>query len=258
MKTMMPAIFIGHGSPMNALENNEFTLSWKKLAAEIQRPEAIVCISAHWESKGTKISTSLKPPTIHDFIGFPPELYNLVYPAPGNPELAEEIIGMYDPGEITRDPEAGLDHGCWSILMQMYPDYDIPVIQISLDTDKDGESHFLFARKLLPLRERNILLLGSGNISHNLRMMNPYKRTSGIAEYVEAENKIIEKIKRYEIESLINIARPEPLYQQIIPTREHFLPLLYILACQYDDDSSEIFNRSFVFGSISMTSLKIG
>lgn len=257
MKTMMPALFIGHGSPMNAIENNEFTEKWEKVAAGIPKPTAIVCISAHWESKGTKISTTVKPTTVYDFIGFPPELYNLAYPAPGAPKLAKEIIKLIGDKEIIGDPNAGFDHGCWSILMHMYPTCDIPVIQISLDVYKTAEEHFLFAQKLRVLREKGILILGSGNITHNLRTMNPYKRT-GLPEYIEAENKIIKMIKLHETEALINIARPDPYFQHIIPTREHFLPLLYILACKNDNDAVEIFNHLFVLGSISMTSVRIG
>jgi 4,5-DOPA dioxygenase extradiol len=257
---IMPLLFLGHGSPMNAIEENEFVVGFRKAGEEIPRPTAIVCISAHWETSGIQITAMEHPPTIHDFGGFPGKLYEVQYPAPGSPSLAGEIKQTLQKWDLLLNNNRGLDHGAWSVIKHLYPDADIPVIQISLDYNKSPKEHYEFAKELAWLREKGVLIIGSGNIVHNLRLVAWDKITEpgyGHDWAIEADS----KIKRFIIEgdhaSLINYRKLGKAFDLAIPTPEHFLPLLYILALQNKEERISFFNDKAVGGSLTMTSVKI-
>lgn len=258
--TKMPVLFLGHGSPMNAIEENEFVQGFKNIANEISKPKAILCISAHWETKGTFITAMQNPPTIHDFSGFPKELFEVQYPASGNPELAKQTKELITKTEVGLDENWGLDHGTWSVVKHLYPKADVPIIQLSLDYTQNPQFHYDLAKQLKPLRERGVLIIGSGNIVHNLgkvewRRLN---ETFGYDWAIEAN----EKIKKYILDGnhkdLINFRSQGKAFDLAIPTPEHFLPLLYALALKENIDPVKIFNDKPVAGALTMTSFKIG
>jgi 4,5-DOPA dioxygenase extradiol len=256
----MPVLFVGHGSPMNALEDNQFTRGWQDIAETIPKPDAILCISAHWETKGTCVTTMDKPKTIHDFGGFPDELYNIQYPAPGIPLLAEEIKRVVRRTEIRLDNSWGLDHGTWSILRKMYPGAEIPVIQMSLDYSKSPESHYAMAGEMASLRKMGVLIIGSGNMVHNLGMVAWSKVNEpeyGFDWAAEANEKMKKLILSGDHKSLIDFRSQGSAFELAIPTAEHFLPLLYILALHETDEKITFFNDKPVMGSLTMTSIKI-
>jgi 4,5-DOPA dioxygenase extradiol len=256
----MPVLFLGHGSPMNAIEENEFVEGWREIGKELPKPNAILCVSAHWETRGTFVTAMEKPRTIHDFGGFPQELYDVQYPASGSPELAEETIDLIRKTEVGPDSKWGLDHGCWSVLKRMYPAADVPVIQLSLDYTQPAQYHFDLARELVPLREKGILILGSGNMVHNLRLV-AWDRMNdpgfGYDWALEANEKMKKFILSGDPGSLINYESQGKAFDLAIPTPEHFLPLLYALACKEGDETITFFNDKPVMGSLTMTSLKI-
>ena len=256
----MPLLFIGHGSPMNAIEENEFTSGWRETGRKLLRPDVILCISAHWETMGTFVTAMEKPRTIHDFGGFPRDLYEVQYPAPGNPELAEKIQRIIKKTEVIPDKEWGLDHGCWSVLIRMFPQANIPVIQLSLDYSQPARYHFELARELQPLRNNGILVIGSGNMVHNLRMIDWDRMNDPVFGYewaIEANEQMKRFILTEDHESLINFRSQGKAFDLAIPTPEHFLPLLYILALKEKKENVEFFNDKPVLGSLTMTSLKI-
>jgi 4,5-DOPA dioxygenase extradiol len=253
-----PVMFVGHGSPMNAIEDNNFSREWRKIAAGIPKPEAILCISAHWETRGTLVTAMKKPKTIHDFGGFPRQLYEVIYPAPGNPVLAEEITKSVSSTEVRTDEDWGLDHGTWSVIRNMYPAADIPVIQMSLDYTKKPQHHFDLAKELIPLRNKGILIIGSGNIVHNLGMVAWDKMNEpdfGFDWALEASDKIKKLIHEGDHRSLVDYQRLGRSVSMAIPTPEHFLPLLYVLALKSDNETFTLFNDEHVMGSLTMTSL---
>jgi len=256
MTTRMPALFIGHGSPMNTIEDNEFRRSWQVLGKTLPKAKAILCISAHWETMGTAVTASTTPETIHDFYGFPKALFDVQYPAPGNPELAKEIIQLLGPENVNLDTERGLDHGAWSVLQPMYPSAEIPVLQLSLDRTRDAASHYELAKKLRPLREQDVLIVGSGNIVHNLRVfdyqqMRPY-------DWATVFDLMVKNcISQNDHAALCNYQNFGQMAALSIPTAEHYLPLLYVLAQQQADDELKFFNET-VMSSISMRSLQLG
>lgn len=256
----MPVLFLGHGSPMNAIEENEFVQGFRNIAAEIEKPRAIVVISAHWETQGTRVTAMEHPPTIHDFGGFPEELYEVQYPAPGMPELAMEVKQMTHSTPVHPDNKWGLDHGAWSVIRHMYPKADVPVIQLSLDYYKTPREHYALAKELKKLREKGILIVGSGNIVHNLRMVewNKLNENFGFDWAIEANNKMKELIISGNHQELINYSKLGPAFSLAVPTPEHYLPLLYALALQEEKDEVRIFNDEPVGGSLTMTSVKIG
>jgi len=257
-KKLMPVLFVGHGSPMNAIEKNEFSDTWLKLAQSIPRPDSILCISAHWETNVTQVTAMAKPKTIHDFGGFPKELFDVEYPAPGNPELAEEIIRSVTKFNITADNNWGLDHGCWSVIRCMYPKADIPVVQLSLNCNGDNSFHYKLAKELLFLREKKVLIIGSGNMVHNLRMID-WDMEHGGAGWAVAANKILKGlIDHNEHEKLVDYQSLGKDVQLAVPTPEHYLPLLYALALKQSDETITYFNDKLVMGSLSMTSIMIG
>ncbi len=254
----MPALFVGHGSPMNAIEENEFVAKWRSLGDEIPQPKAILSISAHWETRGTKVTAMPTPKTIHDFGGFPRELYQIQYPAPGNPELAHELIHQLH--SVEADSEWGLDHGTWSILRQMYPDANVPVLQLSLDVNKSPLDHLEFARSLRKLRNEGVLILGSGNVVHNLRRVawDKMNEDGYLFDWAqEANQKIKDLIIKNDLNTLADYSKLGVEVQMAVPTPEHFLPLIYILALQDENDQATFFNDKGVMGSLTMTSVKI-
>lgn len=254
----MPALFVGHGSPMNAIEENEFVRGWRKTAANLPKPNAILCVSAHWETRGTFVTSMEHPRTIHDFGGFPDELFKVQYPAPGSPALSQQIKELAQPSLINLDEQWGLDHGCWSVLKQMYPNADIPVLQLSLDYSISKEKHLELGRQLAQLRERGILIIGSGNMVHNLRKINWQTPKDGYDWAKEANEGFKSMILNENLNALTHIENQGSAYQLSIPTPEHYLPLLYILGLKSKDEEVSFFNDSTVMGSISMTSVKIG
>ena len=255
----MPVLFLGHGSPMNAIEENEFVSGFRKVGNEITKPNAIMCISAHWETRGTQVTAMQNPRTIHDFRGFPKELYEVQYPANGSPELAQETQRAISQTEVHLDEHWGLDHGAWSVIKHMYPDADVPVIQLSLDYTKPASYHFELARQLSSLREKGVLIVGSGNIVHNLGKID-WQRLNDYFGYDwanEANTKIKGLIENRDFAALINYEKLGSAFKLAIPTPEHYLPLLYILALQRKQEAISFFNDKAIGGSISMTSIKM-
>lgn len=257
----MPVLFLGHGSPMNAIEDNEFTRGFRTIGKTLFTPKAIICISAHWETKGTKITAMEFPKTIHDFGGFPHELYEQQYPAKGAPLLAKETQQLLHPTPVALDEEWGLDHGTWSVLKHLYPNADIPVIQLSIDYTKAPQYHFELAKQLKSLRNKGILIIGSGNIIHNLRLVdwqNFDKDNYGHDWAIEARAIINEHILEGNFSPLIDYKKQSIALQFAIPSPDHFLPLIYTLGLHQKDEDIELFNDKLLAGSLSMTSLKIG
>jgi len=254
----MPVLFVGHGSPMNAIEENEFVEGWRTIGRSFPKPKAILCISAHWETKGTYVTAMEKPETIHDFGGFPKALFDVQYPAPGSPELAKEIKDSVNYTVIGSDNKWGLDHGCWSVLRQMFPNADIPVMQLSIDHYQPAIYHYELAKELAFLRKKGVLIVGSGNIVHNLRQIdwkNINVAGTGYDWSIEANEKIKEFIIKGDHSSLINYRLQGKSFDLAIPTPEHFLPLLYTLALKEQNDKISFFNDKHVGGSLSMTSV---
>jgi 4,5-DOPA dioxygenase extradiol len=252
----MPTLFIGHGSPMNAIERNELHLGWEQLAQKIPRPESILCISAHWETQGFAVTASDEPETIHDFYGFPPALFEVRYPAPGSPSLAHRVAALLAPYAVRLDGHRGLDHGAWSVLVAMYPNADIPVVELSLDSRQTPSFHYDAIKKLSQLREEGVLVLASGDIVHNLRRFD-FRDPTPVAWAVEFNEKVKSLIATRQHAALIDFASLGPDARLAIPTREHYLPLLCALALQNDDDPTQFFT-DVVHSSISMTSVLIG
>jgi 4,5-DOPA dioxygenase extradiol len=251
---------VGHGSPMNAIEDNIFSRTWIELGKTLPKPEAILSISAHWETRGVFVTAMKQPRTIHDFGGFPQELFNVQYPAPGKPELASETKDIAKKSEVGLDQSWGLDHGTWSVLKRMYPAADIPVIQLSLDYSQPARFHYDLGRELAPLRRKGVLIMGSGNLVHNLRMVAWDKLDEpgfGYDWAIEANEKMKKFILTGDHDSLINYRSQGKSFDLSIPTPEHFLPLLYTLGLKEEKEQIDFFNDKPVAGSLSMTSLKI-
>ncbi len=257
-ETVMPALFLGHGSPMNAVEDNEFTRGWRALADSLPRPKAILCISAHWETRGTYVTAMEKPKTIHDFGGFPKELYAVEYPAPGSPDLAKETAGLVQKTTVGLDYEWGFDHGSWAVVNRIYPAADVPMIQMSLDYGKDPQWHYELARELAVLRRKGILIIGSGNMVHNLRMLNWNNPQDKYDWAEEANTRFKALIGQGDHQSMIRYSALGKSAALAIPTPEHYLPLLYVLGLQHADEPVRFFNDKTVMGSISMTSVQVG
>lgn len=252
----MPVVFVGHGNPMNAIERNEFGRGWNALGRRLPEPSAILCISAHWETRDAWVTATEQPATIHDFYGFPKALFDVRYPAPGDPRLAARVAELVTTERVQLDPRRGLDHGAWSVLISMYPAADIPVVQLSIDTSRPGSHHYALARQLAPLRHENVLILGSGNMVHNLRLFN-YGDAKPQAWALQFDEELRQRIAARDHATLMDPGSLGDAARIAIPTPEHYLPLLYVLALQEDGDPAEFFNVG-VLGSISMTSLLIG
>ena len=257
----MPVLFIGHGSPMNAIEDNEFSKRWQQMGKEIRTPKAVVVVSAHWLTKGTLVTAMPNPKTIHDFGGFPQALFDVQYPAPGSPELASEIQKLITNPAVELDHDWGLDHGTWSVVKHMYPDADIPVFQLSIDYYKPAAYHYELAKQLLSLRKKGVLIIGSGNMVHNLRMVAWDKLNEpeyGFDWALEMNDIFKNKISNGFHKELIQYEKLNKSATLAIPSPDHYYPLLYILALQTDNDKVEFFNDKAVGGSLTMTSVKIG
>ncbi len=252
----MPALFVGHGSPTNAVEDNEFTRAWSAVAASLPQPRAILCISAHWETMGTYVTSMQSPRTIYDFYGFPDELYAMQYPAPGSPELAHTVQQTVQQAPVREDEEWGLDHGAWSVLCRMYPKAEIPVVQLSLDHSQGPDYHYRLAQELRSLRKKGILIIGSGNIVHNLRSVVWADQAYDWA--LEFDRTIEQFILSGDHNAIIRYDTLGQAARLSIPTNEHFLPLLYVLALQEAKDSIDFFAARVTMGSLSMRSVKIG
>lgn len=256
----MPTLFVGHGSPMNAIEDNAFSREMRNVAAKLPKPKAILMISAHWETKGTKVTANELPPTIHDFGGFPQALFDVQYPAHGSPWLVSETQAAVHKTQVLPDNGWGLDHGCWSVTRNMWPDADIPIVQLSLDYTQPPQYHYDLAKELASLRQKGVLIMGSGNMVHNLGMV-AWNRLNEAYAYDWAQE-INNTFKRYILDGnhpgLIEYQKLGRPAQLAIPTPEHYLPLLYVLANQGKDDSIAFFNDVPVGGSLNMTSVIIG
>lgn len=257
----MPVLFLGHGSPMNAIEENQFVQGFRNIAKEIPKPQAILCVSAHWFTNGTMVTAMQMPKTIHDFYGFPQELFEVNYPAPGSPELAKETVDLLAPNMVTEDHNWGLDHGAWSVIRHLYPEADIPVIQLSIDYTQPPQYHFDLAKKLNKLRERGILIIGSGNIVHNLRMID-WKNIDTVGAgwdwAIEAREKTNNWLNDGDFQSLIDYEKHGKALQNAIPTPDHYLPLIYSLGLKEKSEDLKLFNDELIGGSLSMTSVRIG
>jgi len=256
----MPVLFLGHGSPMNAIEENQFVNGFRNLAKTLPKPNAILCISAHWYINSTKVTAMKMPPTIHDFGGFPRELYDVQYPALGSPELARETQHLLSPAEVELDQKWGLDHGAWSVIKHLYPQADVPVIELSIDNTKSPEYHFNLVKQLGSLRDKGILIIGSGNIIHNLGLVdwqNFNKDNFGFDWAIEAKETINQWILDGNNQPIIDYGKQIRAIQLAVPTPDHYLPLIYALGLKSKTDKIELFNDKMVAGSLSMTSLKI-
>jgi 4,5-DOPA dioxygenase extradiol len=255
----MPALFVGHGSPMNAIEDNAFRRGWQEIARALPLPEAILCVSAHWETSDVNVTASARPETIHDFFGFPDALFAVRYPAPGSPELAAEVERLLSEGDepVRPDPERGLDHGAWSVLCAMYPDADVPVAQLSLNVRRPPAWHGELGRRLAPLRNQGILLLGSGNIVHNLAAID-VRRKDGYDWAIRFDAEIAKRIYENDLDALFRYRELGPDADRAVPTPEHYLPVLYAAAARERGEAVDFFNQAVVGGSISMRSFVVG
>lgn len=257
----MPVLFVGHGSPMNALEDNVYTKQWKKTAEGLTKPKAILCVSAHWLTNGSFITAVENPLTIHDFGGFPQALFDVQYPAKGNPELAKETVALFPQDLLHLDMEWGLDHGTWSILKQMYPLADVPTLQLSIDYSKPASYHFELAQYLKKLREKGVLIVASGNMVHNLGMVAWDKlgeESYGYDWAIEANDLFKKHITERNFKALNDYKTLGKSVELSIPTPDHYYPLMYALGLAEENEKMELFNDYTMGGSLSMTSVKIG
>ncbi len=257
--TLMPVLFIGHGSPMNGIEDNEFSSKWANMAKDIPEPKAVLVVSAHWFTRGTHVTAMDFPKTIHDFGGFPQALFDVQYPAPGSADLAMETAGLVYSATVGLDHDWGLDHGAWTVVRHMYPLANIPVLQLSIDYTKDANYHYNLAKELYQLRRKGVLILGSGNMVHNLRMMSWEMINGGGFDWaLEMNDTFKSLIMNHEHQQLANYRNLGSAALLAIPTPEHYLPLMYTLGLQNDKEEISLFNDKAVGGSLTMTSVRIG
>lgn len=258
---LLPTLFVGHGSPMNAIEQNEFTQKWKKITSNFEKPKAIICISAHWLTRGTFVTAMEQPKTIHDFGGFPQALFDVQYPAPGSVDFAHWTQEAIHSAHVQYDHEWGLDHGTWSVLKNMYPDATIPVIQLSIDCGKPPSYHFQLAQELKELRKKGVLIMGSGNMVHNLGMVAWDKINSpgyGYDWALEIDDLFKKKIENRDYNSLINWTGLHKQISLAVPSLDHYLPLIYSVGLSEKEDEILFFNDKAVAGSLTMTSVQFG
>lgn len=257
----IPALFLGHGNPMNAIEENQFVVGFRNIAKTLPEIQAILVVSAHWLTRGTAVTAMAQPRTIHDFGGFPQALFEQQYPAPGSPELAKEIIQMISATAVHEDHEWGLDHGTWTVLKHLYPAANIPVVQFSIDVQLSLAAHFQLAKELNALRSKGVLIIGSGNIVHNLRAVD-FSRINevgfGYDWAHESRNYVNDQILSRNFSALFSLEKAPKALQMAVPTTDHYIPLLYTLGLTENTDEIALFNDELLAGSLSMTSLKIG
>jgi len=255
----MPALFVGHGNPMNALARNAYTDGWRRLGAALPRPRAILCVSAHWYMAKVAVTAMKSPRTIHDFGGFPRELYRIEYPAPGAPELAQRIAELLDPAPVELDERWGLDHGAWSVLVHAFPEADVPVVQLSIDETKDAAQHYKTAKRLAPLREEGVLILGSGNLVHNLHAYSWGNRSIEPYDWaLRFENTARRRLARGDFAPLVAYESLGPDALLSAPTPDHYVPLLYVIAQRDKEERVSFPVEGFDGGSISMLTVQIG
>ncbi len=247
----MPALFVGHGSPMNAIEENQFVKAWKEISKQFEQPKALLVISAHWLTKGTCINNEIHPKQIYDMFGFPDDLYQLVYDCKGSPELAMHVINDIKL-DIKVDNSWGIDHGTWSVLCKMYPEANIPAVQISIDRNLSAQGHYELGQKLSVLRDEGILILGSGNVVHNLSRIN-WDMDGGYPWAIDFDQYVLNHIKNRNFENVVEYKRAGKSSDFAFYTTEHFNPLLYVLGATQKEDSIQIFNQTCLMGSMSMT-----
>lgn len=259
MMTRMPAIFFGHGNPMNALADNEYTRAWGEIGRSIPKPKAVLCISAHWYIPGVAVTAMERPRTIHDFGGFPQELFEVEYPAPGSPELANRVNEVLGGEAVIDSGRWGLDHGTWSVLVHVFPKADVPIVQLSIDETKPAEWHYEFAKSLAPLRDEGVLIIGSGNLVHNLHTYAWGRHDVDAFDWAARfDQKARELISAGDHEPLVDYESLGKDAMLAAPTPDHYLPLLYILALQRDGDGVTFPVEGFDGGSISMTTVRVG
>jgi 4,5-DOPA dioxygenase extradiol len=259
MTKIMPVVFLGHGNPMNALQINDYTKAWAHIGTEIPRPKAVLSISAHWYIPQTAVTAMSAPRTIHDFGGFPQDLYNVKYPAPGDPALANRIRALLSPHSVDLDEQWGLDHGTWSVLCHIYPKADVPVVQLSIDLTKSAAFHYEIGKMLAPLREEGFLIIGSGNLVHNLRAYVWSRRLAEPFDWaVRFEERVQELLLAADDNPLINYRTLGNDAMLSIPTPDHYLPLLYVIACRKEGEKLSFPVKGIDGGSISMLSVQIG
>jgi len=254
----MPALFLGHGSPMNALLDNEFTRAWRALGAGLPRPRAILMISAHWQTRGTAMTTLKAPPTLHDFGAFPKSLFDVRYPAPGDPALVEQAAGLLAPLPVARDAGWGLDHGAWSVLRHLYPQADVPVVQLSMDYALAPAGHYDLGRRLRPLREQGVLIVGSGNVVHNLPAMSwqePQRVYDWAQRFQDHVRACVAEGRDRELFDYLALGRDANLS---VPSPDHFLPLFYVLGARGEDEPAGFRTERIEYGSLSMMSVVVG
>lgn len=248
----MPVLFVGHGSPMNAIEENDYSLTWRKIAEKIPQPKAIIAISAHWYTEGTKVMNEEHPETIYDMYGFPQELYEIIYDSPGEPQLASRAKQL-----ITLDSQFdnswGIDHGTWSVLVHMYPDRDIPVFQISIDRNAAPEVHYKIGEELRVLRDEGVLIFGSGNVVHNLRLVDWHMANKGFDWAYEFDDFIYDNIINKNHDKILKYKDLGEVAKLAVPVPDHFYPLLYTLGASTAEDQVSVFNKSCELGSLTMT-----
>jgi 4,5-DOPA dioxygenase extradiol len=252
----MPALFIGHGSPMNAIVDNEFSRAWAEVAQSLPKPQAVLCVSAHWETDGTCVTAMEQPKTIHDFYGFPAALFEKRYPAPGSPELARLTQETLREAHVRPDSEWGLDHGAWAVLCQMYPEADVPVVQLSLDKRESPSFHYELGRALQALRKKGVLILGSDNIVHNLREV--VWEDTAYDWALEFDARIKDLILSGDHLAIIDYSKLGRSARLSVPTLEHYLPLLFVLGAQDKTDGVSFFADRVTLGSMSIRSVKLG
>lgn len=254
-----PAIFFGHGNPMNALARNEYTEGWAAVGAGMERPRAVLCVSAHWYVPGTAVTATPAPRTIHDFGGFPRELYEVKYPAPGSPELAGRVRELLAPVGVGLDTRWGLDHGTWSVLCHVFPDADVPVVQLAIDETLPAAAHYELGRRLAPLRDEGVLVVGSGNVVHNLHAYAwGRQRVEPLEWAVRFEARARELLLAGEHEPLVNYESLGRDALLSVPTPEHYLPLLYVIATRREGDEVTFPVEGFDGGSVSMLAVRVG
>jgi 4,5-DOPA dioxygenase extradiol len=255
MSVPAPVLFIGHGSPMNALPGGAMAGAWAAIGRSLIRPKAVLVVSAHWETDGVAVTAMAQPRTIHDFRGFPQALFDMRYPAPGSPELAAWVASLLAPTKVRADLDWGLDHGAWSVLAHVFPNADVPVVQLSLDRRLDLTGHAALARRLAPLRDEGVLIIGSGDVVHNLRTFDPQRISGGFDWAVRFNDHIKARVVAGDLDALIQY-RSHPDAALAAPDFEHYAPLIYAAALRRDTDRVEVLTDEIMYGSISMTSFE--